>query len=185
MLFRSIGNRVTEIRDEIDARASYSDRAQLATRLARLAGGTAALQVGGATETETARTVSAAERGLLIARLALDHGISPGGGAALADAERALGKLPRSVPGGRSGDEAAGARIVLDSLTAPLRQLAQNAGVPAAAIDKALKPRKDGAGVDPATGKTIPMRPHAVDILPVLQAAVTNATALTIRMLTS
>ena len=74
---------------------------------------------------------------------------------------------------------------MLDSLTAPLRQLAQNAGVPAPAIDKALKSRKDGAGVDPATGKTIPMRPHAVDILPVLQAAVANATALTIRVLTS
>lgn len=67
---------------------------------------------------------------------------------------------------------------------APMRQLAVNAGVPAQAIDKAPKSRKEGAGIDPATGKTVPMRPHAVDILPVLQSAVTNAAALTIRLLT-
>ena len=95
-----------------------------------------------------------------------------------------LPKFPRSVPGGRSGAEATGARIVLESLTAPMRQLAENAGVPAPAIDKALKHRKDGTGIDPATGQTAPMRPHAIDILPVLQAAVTNATALTVRVLT-
>jgi len=129
--------------------------------------------------------VARAERGLQIARVAMDHPILPGGGAALVDAERALAKFPRSLPGGRSGDEAAGARIVLDSLTAPMRQLAENAGVPAAAIDKALTSGKDGFGIDPATGKAVPVRPHAVDLLPVLEAAVANATALTVRVLTS
>ena len=98
-----------------------------------------------------------------IARMAMDCPILPGGGAALADVQHALAKFPRSLPGGRSGDEATGARIVLESLTAPMRQLAENAGVPTAAIDKALKSRKEGSGIDPATGKPVPMRPRAVD----------------------
>ena len=176
--------RVRQIRAEIDSAEFNEERQVLFTRLARLAGGAATVRTAGATSAETARRVARAERGLRIARLAMDYPIITGGGAALADVQQALAKFPRSVPGGRSGDEAAGARIVLESLTAPMRQLAENAGVPAPAIDKALKHRKDGTGIDPATGQTAPMRPHAIDILPVLQAAVTNATALTVRVLT-
>jgi chaperonin GroEL len=181
----AIADRIGQVRSQIEAAETPAERQELFTRLARLAGGAATVRAGAATSSETARLVTQAERGLTIARLAMTCPVLPGGGAALADVQQALAKFPRSVPGGRAGDEAAGARIVLDSLTAPLCQLAQNAGVPAPVIDKALKSRKDGAGIDPATGKTIPMRPHALDLLPVLQAAVTNATALTIRMLTS
>ena len=175
--------RVREIRAEIEARESHGDREQLMKRLAKLAGGSVTLEVGGATEAATARLADEARRGLSAARLALDYGLSAGGGAALADAERELGDLPRSVRGGRKGDEAAGARVVLDSLTAPIRQLAANAGVSGAAVDKSLRSRKDGAGFDPVTGKTVPMRPRVVDALPVIAAAVTNATALTVRVL--
>jgi chaperonin GroEL len=181
----AIADRIGQVRSQIEAAETPAERQELFTRLAKLAGGAATVRAGAATSTETARLVTQAERGLAIARLAMVNPVLPGGGAALADVQQALAKFPRSVPGGRSGDEAAGARIVLDSLTAPLGQIAQNAGVPAPVIDKALKSRKDGTGIDPATGKTIPMRPHAVDILPVLQAAVANATALTIRVLTS
>jgi chaperonin GroEL len=179
-----LADRVRQIRAEIEAARSSDERQELFTRLARLAGGAATVRAGDATSAETARRVARAERGLHIARLAMECPILPGGGAALADVEHALAKFPRSVPGGRSGDEAAGARIVLESLTAPMRQLAGNAGVPTAAIDKALKSRKEGSGIDPATGKPVPMRPRAVDILPVVQAAVANATALTVRVLT-
>jgi chaperonin GroEL len=179
-----LADRVRQIRAEIEAARSSDERQELFTRLARLAGGAATVRAGDATSAETARRVARAERGLHIARLAMECPILPGGGAALADVEHALAKFPRSVPGGRSGDEAAGARIVLESLTAPMRQLADNAGVPTAAIDKALKSRKEGSGIDPATGKPVPMRPRAVDILPVVQAAVANATALTVRVLT-
>ena len=181
----AVADRVRQVRSQIDAAETPAERQELFTRLAKLAGGAATVRAGAATSAETARLVTQAERGLAIARLAMVYPVLPGGGAALADVQQALAKFPRSVPGGRSGDEAAGVRIVLDSLTAPMRQLAQNAGVPAPAIDKALKSRKEGAGIDPATGKTIPMRPHAIDILPVMQAAVANATALTIRVLTS
>ncbi len=179
-----LADRVRQIRAEIESAESSDERQELFTRLARLAGGAATVRAGGATSAETARRVARAERGLHIARLAMECPILPGGGAALADVEHALAKFPRSVPGGRSGDEATGARIVLESLTAPMRQLADNAGVPTAAIDKALKSRKEGSGIDPATGKPVPMRPRAVDILPVVQAAVANATVLTVRVLT-
>jgi chaperonin GroEL len=179
-----LADRVRQIRGEIEAATSSYERQELFTRLARLAGGAATVRVGGATSAETARRVARAERGLQIARLAMECPILPGGGAALADVQRALAKFPRSVPGGRSGDEATGARIVLESLTAPVRQLAENAGVPTAAIDKALKSRKEGSGIDPAAGMPVPMRPRAVDLLPVVEAAVANATALTVRVLT-
>lgn len=177
-------DRIRQVRAEIESAESNAERQELFTRLAKLAGGAATVRVGGATGEERALLVARAERGLTIARLAMDNPVIQGGGAALADVAQALAKFPRSVPGGRSGDEAAGARIVLDSLMAPMRQLAENAGVPPPAIDKALKSRKDGAGIDLATGKAVPMRPQAVDILPVLQAAVSNATAITIRILT-
>lgn len=179
-----LADRVRQIRAEIESAKSSDELQELFTRLARLAGGAATVRVGGATSAETARRVARAERGLHIARMAMECPILPGGGAALADVQHALAKFPRSVPGGRSGDEATGARIVLESLTAPMRQLADNAGVPTPAIDQALRSRKDGYGIDPATGKPVPMRPRAVDILPVLQAAVANATALTVRVLT-
>jgi len=180
----TLADRVRRLRAEIESAESPDERQELFTRLARLAGGAATVRVGGATSAETERRVARAERGLHIARLAMECPILPGGGAALADVQHALAKFPRSVPGGRSGDEATGARIVLESLTAPMRQLADNAGVPAAAIDKALKSRADGSGIDPATGKPAPMRPRAVDLLPVVQAAVANAAALTVRVLT-
>jgi chaperonin GroEL len=179
-----LADRVRQLRADIESAESPDERQQLFTRLARLAGGAATVRVGGATSAQTARRVARAERGLHIARMAMECPILPGGGAALADVQHALAKFPRSVPGGRSGDEATGARIVLDSLSAPMRQLAENAGVPTAAIDKALKSRKDGSGIDPATGKPVPMRPRAVDLLPVVEAAVANATALTVRVLT-
>jgi chaperonin GroEL len=178
-----ITDRVRAIRAEIGAREAYGEREQLMTRLARLAGGSATLQVGGATEAAAAQLADEARRGLLVARLAMDSGILPGGGAALAAAERAVGKLPRSVRRGRTGDEAAGARVVLESLTAPMRQLAANAGVPAAAIDKLVGSRKEGTGFDPATGNSVPMRPQVIDALPVIAAAVTNATDLAVRLL--
>ena len=180
----TLTGRIWQLRAAIGSVKSAAERQELETRMVRLIGGAATIRTGGVTSAETARLVARAERGLKIARLAMQYPVIPGGGAALADVRQALAKFPRSVPGGRAGDEAAGARIVLDSLTAPMRQLAENAGVPASAIEKALKSRKEGAGIDPATGQLVPMRPHALDILPVVQAAVTNAAALTIRLLT-
>jgi len=186
----AIAARVISIRAEIEALDSPGQRDQLMKRLAMLAGGSVIVEVGGTAEAASERLADQVRRGLAVARLALDYGLAAGGGAALADAERALDKLPRSVGGGRRGDEAAGARVVLDSLTAPLRQLAANAGVPAALIDKSVKSRREGAGFDlagpgPAAGQTVPMRPQVVDALPVVTAAVANAAALAIRVVGS
>ena len=180
-------DRIGQLRAEIESAETYQERQELFTRLAGLAGGAATVRVRGATSAETARRIALAERGLAVARLAMDNAIAPGGGAALADIADALAKFPKSVSGRRWGQEAKdhtiGARILIESLTAPMRQLAENAGVPASAVEKALKARKDGTGIDPATGKTVPMRPHVMDVLPVLQAAISSAASLTIRVL--
>jgi chaperonin GroEL len=180
-------DRFTRIRARIESpETGEGERQELFKRLERFAGGAATLRVGGATSAETAQLVARAERGLAIARLAMDTSVLPGGGAALADIQRALEKFPKSLSGRRWGhedkDQMMGARILLDSLTAPMSQLAENAGVPAAAVDKALKSRKDGTGID-ATGNPVPMRPHVMDVLPVLVAAVSNAASLTKRVL--
>ena len=176
-------DRFTRIRARIESpETSEGDRQELFKRLERFAGGAATIRVGGATSAETAQRIARAERGLAIARMAMDNAVLPGGGAAFADIQRALEKFPKSLSGRRWGHEdkyqTMGARILLDSLTAPMRQLAENAGVPAAAIDKALKSRKDGTGID-ATGNSVPMRPQVMDVLPVLLAAVSNAASLT------
>jgi chaperonin GroEL len=180
-------DRFTRIRGRIESpETAEEERQELFRRLERFAGGVATVRVGGATSAETELRIARAERGLVLARMAMDNSVVPGGGAALADIQRALEKFPKSLSGRRWGhedkDQTIGARILLDSLTAPMRQLAENAGVPAAAIDKALKSREDGTGID-ATGNTVPMRPQAMDALPVLVAAVTNAASLTKRVL--
>ena len=179
--------RFTRIRARIEApETGEEERQELFKRLERFAGGAATLRVGGATGAETAQLIARAERGLAIARMAMDTSVLPGGGAALADIQRALEKFPKSLSGRPWGhedkDQTIGARILLDSLTAPMRQLAENAGVPAAAFDKALKSRKDGTGID-ASGNPVPMRPHVMDVLPVLVAAVSNAASVSKRVL--
>lgn len=197
----ALRDRIRQLRAQIESAETSVERQELFTRLAKFAGGAATVRVGGATSAETARRRALAERGLAIARLALGNPVNPGGnpvnpganqiipggGAALADVQQALEKFPRSLSGRRWGheakDETIGARILLDSLTAPIRQLAENAGVPVSAVEKVLKSRKEGTGIDPATGKTVPMRSQAMDVLPVVQAAVANAASLTIRVL--
>ena len=116
--------RVQQIKAQIEETTSDYDREKLQERLAKLAGGVAVIRVGGATEVEVKEKKDRVDDALNATRAAVEEGIVPGGGTALLRAKKAVAELKSEVP-----DVQAGIKIVLKALEAPLRQIAQNAGV--------------------------------------------------------
>jgi chaperonin GroEL len=116
--------RVGQIKAQIEETTSDYDREKLQERLAKLAGGVAVIKVGGATEVEVKEKKDRVEDALNATRAAVEEGIVPGGGVALLRAKKAVGRLDDENP-----DVQAGINIVLKALEAPIRQIAENAGV--------------------------------------------------------
>ncbi|MFZ5693764.1 MAG: chaperonin GroEL [Pseudomonadota bacterium] len=116
--------RVTQIKAQIEETTSDYDKEKLQERLAKLAGGVAIIRVGGATEIEVKEKKDRVEDALNATRAAVEEGIVPGGGTALLRAKKAIGRLHNDNP-----DIQAGINIVLKALEAPIRQIAENAGV--------------------------------------------------------
>ena len=115
--------RVGEIRTQIDNTSSDYDKEKLQERLAKLAGGVAVIKVGGATEVEVKERKDRVDDALHATRAAVEEGIVPGGGTALLYASKALSGLT-----GENEDQTRGIDIVRRALTAPVRQIASNAG---------------------------------------------------------
>ncbi|KAA0108270.1 molecular chaperone GroEL, partial [Methylobacterium sp. P1-11] len=109
---------------QIEETTSDYDREKLQERLAKLAGGVAVIRVGGATEVEVKEKKDRVDDALNATRAAVEEGIVPGGGVALLLAKKAVAELKSEIP-----DVQAGIKIVLKALEAPIRQIAQNAGV--------------------------------------------------------
>ncbi|MGO4525214.1 chaperonin GroEL [Microvirga sp. 2MCAF35] len=116
--------RVSQIKAQIEETTSDYDREKLQERLAKLAGGVAVIRVGGATEVEVKEKKDRVDDALNATRAAVEEGIVPGGGTALLRAKGAVAKLTTDNP-----DVQAGIKIVLRALEAPIRQIAENAGV--------------------------------------------------------
>src|SRR5215216_4606144 len=116
--------RITQIKAQIEETTSDYDREKLQERLAKLAGGVAVIRVGGATEVEVKEKKDRVDDALNATRAAVEEGIVPGGGTALLRAKAAVAKLSTDNP-----DVKAGINIVLRALEAPIRQIAENAGV--------------------------------------------------------
>lgn len=121
--------RVGQIRQQIDETSSDYDREKLQERLAKLAGGVAVIRVGGSTEVEVKERKDRVEDALNSTRAAVQEGVVPGGGVALIAATKTLENLE-----GANSDQNAGIKIVRRALEAPLRQIAENAGVDAAIV---------------------------------------------------
>jgi chaperonin GroEL len=115
--------RVAEIRTQIDNTSSDYDREKLQERLAKLAGGVAVIKVGGATEVEVKERKDRVDDALHATRAAVEEGIVPGGGTALLYATKALEGLK-----GLNEDQTRGIDIIRKAITAPIKQIAQNAG---------------------------------------------------------
>jgi chaperonin GroEL len=143
-----INGRVSQIRAEIENSDSDYDREKLQERLAKLAGGVAVIKVGAATEVELKERKHRIEDAVRNAKAAVEEGLLPGGGVALANAAgTAFDKLDLV------GDEATGANIVRVALTAPLRQIAINAGLEGGVVVDRVAGLPPGHGLDASTGQ--------------------------------
>ena len=120
----AIAARVTQIRAQIEETTSDYDKEKLQERLAKLAGGVAVIKVGGATEIEVKERKDRVDDALNATRAAVEEGVVPGGGVALVHAGKVLEGLK-----GDNADQVAGIAIIHKALQAPLRQIAENAGV--------------------------------------------------------
>ena len=132
----AIEGRAEQIRAEIKTTTSDYDREKLEERLAKLAGGVAQVNVGAATETEMKERKALLEDARAATKAALEEGIVPGGGVALLRSVKAVEKLDLS------GDEALGAKIVVDSLDSPLFYIAENAGRDGAVVVSKVRQMK-------------------------------------------
>ena len=125
----AIAVRVTQIRAQIEETTSDYDKEKMQERLAKLAGGVAVIKVGGATEIEVKERKDRVDDALNATRAAVQEGVVPGGGVALVHAGKVLEGLK-----GDNADQVAGIAIIRKALQAPLRQIAENAGVDGAVV---------------------------------------------------
>ncbi len=119
-----IDGRIAQIKAQIEETTSDYDREKLQERLAKLAGGVAVIRVGGSTEVEVKEKKDRVDDALNATRAAVEEGIVPGGGVALLRAKQAVAELKSDI-----ADVQAGINIVSKALEAPIRQIAENAGV--------------------------------------------------------
>ena len=143
-----IEGRIKQIRAEIEETTSDYDREKLQERLAKLAGGVAVIKVGAATEVEMKEKQARTEDALHSTRAAVEEGIVAGGGVALV---RALQKIEGLT--GSNEDQNVGIQIALRAMSAPLRQIAQNAGDEPAVVYDKVRALEGNNGYDGATGE--------------------------------
>jgi chaperonin GroEL len=136
----AIEGRVTQIRAQIEDTTSDYDKEKLQERLAKLAGGVAIIRVGGASETEVKERKDRVEDALHATRAAVQEGVVIGGGVALVRASKKLQGLE-----GANSDQTAGIAIVRKALQAPLRQIAENAGVDGSVVAGKITDSEDPA----------------------------------------
>jgi chaperonin GroEL len=176
-----IQGRVKQLRAEIDKSDSDYDREKLQERLAKLAGGVAIIKVGAATEVELKERKHRIEDAVRNAKAAIEEGLLPGGGVALANAAvNAFDKLDLT------GDEATGANIVRTALTAPLKQIAINAGLEGGVVAEKVNSLPAGHGLDAETGQYVDMiEAGIVEPAKVTRSALQNAASIAALFLTT
>jgi chaperonin GroEL len=141
---KEIEGRINQIKAQIEETTSDYDKEKLQERLAKLAGGVAVIRVGGATEIEVKEKKDRVDDALNATRAAVEEGIVPGGGVALLRAKKAVERLKNE-----NADVQAGINIVLRALEAPIRQIAENAGVEGSiVVNKVMESKSDSYGFD-------------------------------------
>lgn len=152
----------------------------LSERLAKLSGGVAVIKVGAATETELKERKLRIEDALNATRAAVQEGIVAGGGTAYMNIYNEVSKIEAS------GDEATGIQIVLKALEAPVRQIAENAGIEGSIIIHKLKELEAGYGYNAATDEFVDMfKTGIVDPTKVTRSALQNAASISASFLTA
>ncbi|ANY85230.1 chaperonin GroL (plasmid) [Microvirga ossetica] len=169
----AIEARVQQIKAQIEETTSDYDREKLQERLAKLAGGVAVIRVGGSTEIEVKEKKDRVDDAMHATRAAVEEGIVPGGGTALLRAKAAVAKLTTDNP-----DVQAGIKIVLRALEAPLRQIAENAGVEGSTVVGKINDntKSDTYGFNAQTEEFVDMlQAGIVDPAKVVRTALQNA----------
>ncbi len=179
-----IQGRVNQIRTEIDNSDSDYDREKLQERLAKLAGGVAVIKVGAATEVELKERKHRIEDAVRNAKAAVEEGIVAGGGVALIQAMKAADSKIEAL--GLVDEQAVGANIVRLSVTAPLKQIAENAGLEGGVVVEKVRELPAGQGLDAATGEYVDMIAKGIiDPAKVTRSALQNAASIAALFLTT
>jgi chaperonin GroEL len=177
-----VAGRINQIKAEIDNTDSDWDREKLQERLAKLAGGVAVIKVGAATEVELKEKKHRIEDAVSATRAAIEEGVVAGGGTALIRTRPAVLKVVESL----KGDEATGARSVYDSLVAPGRHIADNAGLEGAVAIQRVESEKGNIGLNAATGEYVDMvKAGIIDPAKVTRAALQNAASIAALVITT
>ena len=177
-----IKGRINQIKTEIDNTDSDYDREKLQERLAKLSGGVAVLKVGAATEVELKEKKHRIEDAVSTTKAAIEEGVVPGGGVALLRAQAAVLKIAETL----SGDEATGARAVAKSLEAPLKQIAENAGIEGGVAIERVKGMSGTEGLNAATGEYEDLvKIGVIDAAKVTRSALQNAASIAALFLTT
>ncbi|MFM8155385.1 MAG: chaperonin GroEL, partial [Actinomycetes bacterium] len=172
-----IAGRVNQIRAEIEKSDSDYDREKLQERLAKLAGGVAVIKVGAATEVELKERKHRIEDAVRNAKAAVEEGIVAGGGVALIQAMKAAG--PKIDALGLTDEQAVGANIVRVAVSAPLKQIAENAGLEGGVVAEKVRELTPGHGLDASNGEYVDMIAKGIiDPAKVTRSALQNAASI-------
>ena len=191
MLFRSVGGkgskteidkRVDELMAQIEHATSDYDKKQIQERLAKLTGGVAIIKVGAATESELKEKKLRIEDALNATKAAIAEGIVVGGGAVLVEVYEGLKETLKH----ENQDVYKGIKAVLDSLTVPIYQIAENAGYDGSSIVEEQKRQKLNHGFDAKEGKWVDLiKTGIIDPTRVTRNAVLNASSIASLLITS
>ena len=177
-----VEKRVAVIKRQIEESDSEFDKEKLQERLAKLAGGVAVIKVGAATETELKDRKLRMEDALNATRAAVEEGYVPGGGTALLNISKKLEKEKEKL----HGDERTGFEIVVKSFEAPVRQIADNAGLPGEVVVERVKEQKEGIGFNAMTFEYVDMaKAGIIDPAKVERCAIQNASSIAAMFLTT
>lgn len=175
-----IKGRVTAIKNKIAETTSDYDKEKLQERLAKLSGGVAVIKVGAATETEMKDKKLRIEDALNATRAGVEEGIVSGGGTILVEIAKDMDSFKLE------GEEGIGVEIVKKALTAPLRQIAENAGVDGAVVLEKVKDMPEGYGFNAASEKYVNMIEEGIlDPVKVTRSAIQNAASVSALILTT
>ncbi len=178
----AIQQRIQQIRSHIDQTDSEYDKEKFQERLAKLTGGVAIISVGADTEAEMKQKKARVEDALHATRAAVEEGILPGGGVALLRCTEAVTQARSSA----RGDEKIGVDLVLSSLSAPLRQIADNSGVDGTVVVDEVSRKPKNTGYDANAGEYVDLvKAGVIDPTKVVRTALTNAASIAGLMLTT
>ena len=178
----AIAGRCAQIRMQVEETTSDYDREKLQERLAKLSGGVAILKVGGSSESDVKERKDRVDDSLAATKAAVEEGIVPGGGVALARASKVLDMLK-----GANGDQTAGIAIVRKAVMAPLRQIAENAGEDGGMVAGAVLDHADHSfGYDARLGTYKDLiEAGIIDPTKVVRTALQNAASVASLMITT